>query len=492
VSVADERRVHHLRLRSPAGLAERARFQIEDALRTASLGDNPRELILVRRIDLGPIRADAPPGVIARLLEQRWAQTTLRVMQWAGAESDPELPAVRFASLQAALVALARQLARGRPHAAWFWRVVLFGRERTPQPMDRHAAARAVISRVLEEPREPGVPATSGPALLAFAAFLADLLDTGDAVPFVALVEPQTARSLLFDLGLPAVRMATAETAHEPPAEIAPPAGFQMPADWRTQIQHAAETWTIADPRVGLLAAAAICARQPWRATELFSLTALTAAAIESLRHRPRMVREMGLPPPPEMPARVGAPECTKGEAEIRAPLPARDGPSLAETAGPPAPAMEQLRAAQFSAWQNTDFAGLYYLAVALQRLGAAGRASSGAAAVHVLVRLAHWSGAAESDPVLAPLLAAELPPVDEGQIALWSRAVRRYLRRRLRLRWMTAISRPGRISWTRTHIDVAFDVGQADVRIRRAGLDINPGWVLWLGRVLSFHYVDI
>jgi hypothetical protein len=26
-------------------------------------------------------------------------------------------------------------------------------------------------------------------------------------------------------------------------------------------------------------------------------------------------------------------------------------------------------------------------------------------------------------------------------------------------------------------------------MRIRRAGLDIDPGWVPWLGRVVSFHY---
>jgi hypothetical protein len=35
------------------------------------------------------------------------------------------------------------------------------------------------------------------------------------------------------------------------------------------------------------------------------------------------------------------------------------------------------------------------------------------------------------------------------------------------------------------------FDVRRADVRIRKAGLDLDPGWVPWLGRVLSFHYVD-
>jgi hypothetical protein len=28
-------------------------------------------------------------------------------------------------------------------------------------------------------------------------------------------------------------------------------------------------------------------------------------------------------------------------------------------------------------------------------------------------------------------------------------------------------------------------------LEIRLAGLDLDPGWVPWLGRVVSFHYLD-
>jgi hypothetical protein len=52
-------------------------------------------------------------------------------------------------------------------------------------------------------------------------------------------------------------------------------------------------------------------------------------------------------------------------------------------------------------------------------------------------------------------------------------------------------VRRPGRVAATRTHVDLVFDVRRADVRIRKAGLDLDPGWVPWLGRVLSFHYAD-
>jgi hypothetical protein len=36
----------------------------------------------------------------------------------------------------------------------------------------------------------------------------------------------------------------------------------------------------------------------------------------------------------------------------------------------------------------------------------------------------------------------------------------------------------------------VFFDLAAADVRVRRSGLDIDPGWVPWLGRVVRFHYL--
>ena len=38
----------------------------------------------------------------------------------------------------------------------------------------------------------------------------------------------------------------------------------------------------------------------------------------------------------------------------------------------------------------------------------------------------------------------------------------------------------------------VLFDLTRVDIRIRRAGLDIDPGWVPWLARVVLFHYVSL
>ncbi|MDI1476562.1 hypothetical protein [Polyangium sp. y55x31] len=66
----------------------------------------------------------------------------------------------------------------------------------------------------------------------------------------------------------------------------------------------------------------------------------------------------------------------------------------------------------------------------------------------------------------------------------------RRFCRRNLRLGLRDVVCRPGRIGSTRTHIDVVFDLEAADIRVRRTGLDLDPGWVPWLGRVVRYHYL--
>jgi hypothetical protein len=70
-----------------------------------------------------------------------------------------------------------------------------------------------------------------------------------------------------------------------------------------------------------------------------------------------------------------------------------------------------------------------------------------------------------------------------------WLSACRHALRRRVRIGLGSLVLRPARLALTPTHADVFFALDAADVRVRRAGLDIDPGWVPWLGRVLAFHY---
>jgi hypothetical protein len=64
-----------------------------------------------------------------------------------------------------------------------------------------------------------------------------------------------------------------------------------------------------------------------------------------------------------------------------------------------------------------------------------------------------------------------------------------RYLFRYAGIGLRSLINRSGRIACSRTHLDIMFGLDQLDIRIRKAGLDINPGWVGWLGKVIQFHY---
>lgn len=52
-------------------------------------------------------------------------------------------------------------------------------------------------------------------------------------------------------------------------------------------------------------------------------------------------------------------------------------------------------------------------------------------------------------------------------------------------------LRRTARVYISRTHLDLDLPMEQADVRLRRAGLDFNPGWVPTLGYILHFHYLD-
>ncbi|WP_088889360.1 hypothetical protein [Leptolyngbya ohadii] len=93
------------------------------------------------------------------------------------------------------------------------------------------------------------------------------------------------------------------------------------------------------------------------------------------------------------------------------------------------------------------------------------------------------------------PLIQSEswLAPLSDREILLrsWLTAMRRWCRRYAQMGFRSLICRPGRVISTRTHIDVLFHHNQADLRLRKAGLDLDPGWLPWFGRVVLFHYLN-
>lgn len=52
-------------------------------------------------------------------------------------------------------------------------------------------------------------------------------------------------------------------------------------------------------------------------------------------------------------------------------------------------------------------------------------------------------------------------------------------------------LSIPAMVHYSRSHIDVYLPLASVRLEVRLHGLDVNPGWVPWLGRVVAIHYND-
>jgi hypothetical protein len=67
--------------------------------------------------------------------------------------------------------------------------------------------------------------------------------------------------------------------------------------------------------------------------------------------------------------------------------------------------------------------------------------------------------------------------------------ALAKYVRRSAGLGLRRLVHRRGLVVATATHVDVTFPGDVIELPLRRAGLDLDPGWVPWLGRVVAYHY---
>ncbi len=77
-----------------------------------------------------------------------------------------------------------------------------------------------------------------------------------------------------------------------------------------------------------------------------------------------------------------------------------------------------------------------------------------------------------------------------EDLLRVWAIAVRRYCWRTGRIAVREIVARRGLFSVNRTDLDVSLPLEEAEIRIRRIGLDLDPGWLPWFGRVVRFHYL--
>ncbi|MGD0095926.1 MAG: hypothetical protein ABSB60_05490 [Terracidiphilus sp.] len=176
-----------------------------------------------------------------------------------------------------------------------------------------------------------------------------------------------------------------------------------------------------------------------------------------------------------------------------------------------------------------TQSAGLCFLLNVLRSLGivsaleACSALAEAGFATHILRQLATEAGVAGDDPILLCLHMKQQEFVLPDEIfadlvvrpsvwprgftvsrrasfdshyflRVWTVAAKRWLWRIGRLTLPEVVNRNGRVWLTRTDLDVTFPLAAADLRIRRIGLDIDPGWLPWFskcGLVVRFHYRD-
>jgi hypothetical protein len=147
----------------------------------------------------------------------------------------------------------------------------------------------------------------------------------------------------------------------------------------------------------------------------------------------------------------------------------------------------------EFCFGEPTSGAGLYFLVNALRYLQVEQQHFSLAFLARLFLRIAQHSGIEAGDPILlwAEVTAEQSgpEPIDDRLLRVWLLKVRRWCWRTGRISMRDIVRRPGYVTLTRTDLDVTLAIDSADVRIRRIGLDLDPGWVPWFGRVVHFHY---
>ena len=425
--------------------ATRARNLLEDALRAASLEDEDRVLI-VRSLRLGQLPLQAGATTWSLRLEDRMRQLRSQAV-------DPDSPAaarahvVCFPGRHEPWLRLALRTARGQPCNEWFWARATPGW--TPE-FPAAATLRLAFTRL----------AAAG-GLSVTIALAHRLRESKSLAPLLDALQPADVASQY-----PSDPQATAPPVvpRDDAEEFAAMASAQ-PAWVRARIAG----WGPDDRRSWWLAAVALTSARP-------AAPLPTGAEARGLaRQLCRLHRSS-----------VSGDHAHRDLAATGPGVPAAaaDEPAPTETGLPPA----------YPDRAPTMAGGLFFLLPLLARGGlvewlvhhpAAAAAGLPWRILHLALRHARTP---DNDP-LAARLPVPAPTLRAG--FAWRRLLeaQRTSRRLTRVPLCALIARPALVSLTGTHIDVFFRATEADVRIRRAGLDLDPGWVPWLRRVVSFHF---
>lgn len=497
----DARRVRRARL-CPAAADDTPalRFALEDALHTAEFNDCGR-LVVVRQLRLAGLPRRPGPALLARALEHAW-QAAARHAVPASHMQAAAAPAVYFGSrAEARLAWLAAAAEASAAPVAWFWPAAL--------PELSRAVSTAVappLRRVLDVALADGAPALWR-ALQAW--------PTARLLALAALTDTATGERLLEAATVPggAADAAPEASAEEPPAPRTPRASLQpRQAMWARLAQRAAAAPAL--PPAWVAAVWMAPASGVATATRAQVQLALQQLAWSQYRRAAgdRLSAETLSPTAPLLPSR---PRDTPGPQPVANGRggPAHATPAAAHASGtaPTAAALRVEAGLRPSPRARTDprprerhaeaclpwladaaftqHGGLLLLLNLLQALHFDGQPAGLCDAL--LWRVLDLTGAPRADPQRRWFDGAADAAFEDARLPRrWLLQARRALRRYARIDLTALVCRRAWVSATPTHLDAIYPLDDVDLRLRRAGLDRDPGWLPWFGRIVHFHFV--
>lgn len=519
------RTVRHLRVAASDPQAVRALLpRLEDALRCASLPDAGQRVLVVRKLALGRVPRQATPQQLSLLIEQRLASAGVQVVDGTAADAE-QAQAASFASPLHARVVLVVRLLRRQSCTAWYWPLAV-------REFDCALNAAANVRRIAEA--IAGWPEAS----VALPAWAGEVVAEVGAHRLVVAV----GGALGAELEQAVVRRAEAGVAGAWRQRVAqPPLGAPTKQDLQTpsvsepvlaaSSRAAARDKAVPAQLTPPLAREASAARWRWGSAVRVTEGAVNADSGASADDQAAAVTQV--PTSRESRRRPRAGEAalatavqgatSSGEAHAQS-------PGMAQRAARGVTVLRKVRRVLLYR-EPTAFGGLLFLLPVLARLGLSqwlegtDTAQAIAFARAVLRAALHRLQAASDDamvamlapqgddvesaaPIAAPApatwrsdwlcprtgglaLAAALEQADtrDAQLTLWLTAARRWLRLIEGIGLATLTLRQARLAVTATHADVHFALANTDIRVRRRGLDIDPGWLPWFGRVVAFHF---
>lgn len=501
--------VLRLRLRAPVTAAANARFLVEDALRLADPDDR---LLVLRRLDMGRLASRTSRAQWANRASERVRAQAARAVH-AATPGAASADAVWFHSFAEARALLLGELAAGRKPAAWFWRLAVRDWEghtlvdwlpRLLADVGSDPSVEVAVARMLVDMVEAGrLPAL----IVALAALPRPGIATGALRPGTPA---RASRPAILDTQQPVI---STDTRNEALIAQATLRRLAEPV-WRA-VMLAVVTMPPTHPARFWLVRLALIAAEPGILSQPDTLAAWTEALVTASppppsdgitsRHASGPADIAG--PPPLSPAHQTHPEATDAPPRLLAAAanppsgPAaprsRPIPEAADAPGPASPlAAEPMRAHDPADERRSVSAGLFLLVGPLVRLHFPAwlddhpvLAAQGFPRT-LLHAIARRMRVPADDPVFAVLRGADDHDWP-APLTAWRVGLDRWLRRTVRTRLDQVVHRRGWIVGTQDDLSIRFRVDDADIRLRRMALDVDPGWVPWLGCTLRYHYRD-